>query len=65
MKVQDNFLFLRFWVYGSHDYLNNVYFGGLELPLINHYKSFVFIFVFLRLYPQHMEVPRLGVKSEL
>ena len=26
---------------------------------------FVFVFVFLGLYPRHMEVPRLGVKSEL
>ena len=27
--------------------------------------SFFFLFCFLRLHPQHMEVPRLGVKSEL
>ena len=26
---------------------------------------YLFIFVFLGVYPQHMEVPRLGVKSEL
>ena len=26
---------------------------------------FVFVFVFLGLHPQHMDVPRLGVKSEL
>ena len=26
---------------------------------------YVFIFVFLGLHPQHMEVPRLGVESEL
>ena len=26
---------------------------------------YLFIFVFLGVYPQHMEVPRLGVKLEL
>ena len=33
--------------------------------LIGWRVSWTFVFSFLGLYPQHMEVPRLGVKSEL
>ena len=31
----------------------------------NNFSIFFFFLVFLGLYPQHVEVPRLGVKSEL
>ena len=34
---------------------------GIEHDILLYY----FIFVFLGPYPQHMEVPRLGIKSEL
>ena len=46
--------------------LNNVVFWRLqnwfmsELPIL-----FLFLFCFVGSHPQHMEVPRLGVKSEL
>ena len=36
---------------------------GVQLLLQNN--DFISFFFFLRLHPQHMEVPRLGVKSEL
>ena len=31
----------------------------------NHRENFFFFLVFLGLHPQHMEIPRLGVKPEL
>ena len=36
-----------------------------EIYLSNHNFFFFFFLVFLGLYPQHMEVPRLGVELEL
>ena len=37
----------------------------LEVSLFSIKKKYFFVFFFLGPYPQHMEVPRLGVKSEL
>ena len=36
-----------------------------KLTRIFSFFFFFFFFCFLELYPQHMEVPRLGVQSEL
>ena len=44
-----------------------IYIYNILLYFIYHinYYMYFYIFVFLGLQPQHMEVPRLGVKSEL
>ena len=34
-------------------------------PFLREFLGVLFVFVFLGLYPRHMEVPRLGVESEL
>ena len=38
---------------------------GAFLNEMNFRNSFFFFFAFLGPYPRHMEVPRLGLKSEL
>ena len=54
------------------DFIHGFYFNICKIPSgrEKHHPSFfcccfVFSSFFLGLYPQHMEVPKLGVKSEL
>ena len=43
----------------------NIYGDPTTLPELHHCFPFFFLFCFLGLHLQHMEVPRLGAESEL
>ena len=44
----------------------DIYSGvGLQYHMVTLFLIFLFDFAFLGLHPWHMEVPRLGVESEL
>ena len=67
-----NYLGLKFMIY----LVNSLYAVGLKIKHFKHFtgvvlrifcdqdRFFSFFFCFLRLYPRHMEIPRLGVESE-